>query len=300
MSQATRRRVSSLPRRSSDSTILPFHDILDATMVKEALTEERGTFSARVSAPLVTLSLFLSQVRDPDHSCRGAVARRIIWLAIQGRKTCAPETGSSCDARQRLPLEVVTRLVRRTAQEIESHAADEWLWKGRPVALVDGTTASMPNTPENQRAFPQSAAQGVGLGFPLVRMVAVISLATGVVRDLALGPVHGEGDGRDGAVPHPVGRPQAGRNRGERPVFLLVLRDRGTGATGRRRLVPHAPAAEVRLQPPPPARRRGPRSYLGQAGAARMDGRRDLGSEARRIDDARAARRGRAGRLPHQ
>jgi len=195
MSQATRRRVSEEVDSLRDSTILPFHDILDATMVKEALAEERGTFSARVSTPLVTLSLFLSQVLDPDHSCRGAVARRIVWLAIQGRKTCAPETGSSCDARQRLPLEVVTRLVRRTAQEIESHAADEWLWKGRPVALVDGTTASMPNTPENQRAFPQSAAQGVGLGFPLVRMVAVISLATGVVRDLALGPSTGKETG---------------------------------------------------------------------------------------------------------
>lgn len=53
--------------------------------------------------------------------------------------------------------------------------------------LVDGTTASMPDTPENQSVFPQSKAQGVGLGFPLVRIVELIALATGVVRDLALG-----------------------------------------------------------------------------------------------------------------
>ncbi len=124
MSQATRRRVSEEVDPLRDSTVLPIHAILDATVVKEALAEERGTFSERVSTPLVTLSFFLSQVLDPDHSCRGAVARLIVWLAIQGRKTCAPETGSSCDARPRLPLGVVTRLVRQTAREIEGHAAD--------------------------------------------------------------------------------------------------------------------------------------------------------------------------------
>ena len=53
----------------------------------------------------------------------------------------------------------------------------------------------MPDTPANQRRFPQSKAQGIGLGFPLVRMVAMISLATGVVRDLALGPYQGKETG---------------------------------------------------------------------------------------------------------
>src|SRR4051812_5134371 len=164
-------------------------------MVRGALAEEGVTFNACTYTPLVTLCVFLSQVLDPDHSCRAAVARLIVWLAIHRRKPCAPETNSYCEARQRLPLGVVTRLVRQTARGIDGRAADAWLWKGRRVALVDGTTASMPDTPENQRAFPQSSAQGVGLGFPLVRMVAVISLATGVVRDLALGPYQGKETG---------------------------------------------------------------------------------------------------------
>jgi hypothetical protein len=54
---------------------------------------------------------------------------------------------------------------------------------------------SMPDTEENQAAYPQSKAQGIGLGFPLVRMVALIALATGVVRDLALGPYQGKETG---------------------------------------------------------------------------------------------------------
>jgi hypothetical protein len=195
VSQATRRWISDKVKSLREADVLPFHDVLDARMVNAALAEERVTFSERIYTPLVTLGLFLSQVLDPDHSCRAAVARLIVWLSIRGRKPCAADTGSYCDARQRLPVGVVTRLVRQTAREIEGRAPDAWLWEGRRVVLVDGTTASMPDTAENQQAFPQSRSQGVGLGFPLVRMVAIISLATGVVHDLALGPYRGKETG---------------------------------------------------------------------------------------------------------
>jgi hypothetical protein len=53
----------------------------------------------------------------------------------------------------------------------------------------------MPDTPSNQRAFPQPRVQAAGVGFPLARVVAMISLATGTVRDLALGPYKGKGTG---------------------------------------------------------------------------------------------------------
>jgi hypothetical protein len=195
VSQATRRWISEKVKSLRESNVLPFHDILDANMVQAALAAEGVTFHAGLYTPLVTLCLFLSQVLDPDHSCRAAVARLIVWLAIDRHKTRAPETNSYCEARQRLPLGVVVRLTHQTAREIEGRALDAWLWKERRVALVDGTTASMPDTEANQNAFPQSKAQGVGLGFPLVRMVALISLATGVVRDLALGPYQGKETG---------------------------------------------------------------------------------------------------------
>jgi Transposase DDE domain len=195
VSQATRRWISEKVKSLRESNVLPFHDILDAKMVESALNEEGVRFNACVYTPLVTLCLFLSQVLDPDHSCRAAVARLIVWLAINRRTPCAPETNSYCEARQRLPLGVVVRLTHQTARQIDGRAPEAWLWKGRRVALVDGTTASMPDTVANQEAFPQSKAQGVGLGFPVVRMVAIISLATGVVRDLALGPYQGKETG---------------------------------------------------------------------------------------------------------
>ena len=195
MPHSTRRRISATVKSLGESNTLPFHDILDRQRVVAALAAEQVTFSDRIYTPLVTLCVFLSQVLDPDHSCRGAVARLMVWLSINGRKPCAPDTGAYCDARQRLALGVVVRLVRETAREIDGHASDAWRWKGRRVLLVDGTTASMPDTPENQDAFPQSRSQGIGLGFPLVRMVGLISLTTGVVHDLALGPYKGKETG---------------------------------------------------------------------------------------------------------
>jgi hypothetical protein len=195
VSQATRRWISEKVKALRDSQVLPFHDVLDAGMVSQAMEAEGIAFHERIYTPLVTLCLFLSQVIDPDHSCRAAVARLIVWLAVNKRKPCAPDTTSYCEARLRLPERVIVRLVRETARRTDGHGSDAWLWKGRSVTLVDGTTASMPDSSANQKEYPQSNTQGIGLGFPLVRMVALISLATGVVRDLAVGPYQGKETG---------------------------------------------------------------------------------------------------------
>jgi hypothetical protein len=106
-------------------------------------------------------------VLDQDHSCRAAVMRVVLLTALNERKPCSTETTSYCEARRRLPLKVIVRLVQETAERIEAGASDDWLWKGRRASLVDGTTASMLDTPENQRAFPQANTQGIGLGSPI-------------------------------------------------------------------------------------------------------------------------------------
>ena len=98
MFQATQRRISEKVKSFRESDVLPFHDILDATMVKAALVADGVTFNESIYTPLTTLCVFLSQVLDPDHSCRAAVARLIVWLALSGRKPCSPDTGAYCDA----------------------------------------------------------------------------------------------------------------------------------------------------------------------------------------------------------
>ena len=101
-------------------------------------------------------------------------SRLIVWLVVNDREPCWPETNSYCDARQRLPLEVIVELVHQTARKIEAGGSDQWLWKVRRTSLIDGSTSSMPYTPENQRAFPQANTQKISLGFPVMGYVALI------------------------------------------------------------------------------------------------------------------------------
>ena len=48
----------------------------------------------------------------------------------------------------------------------------------------------MPDTPKNQRAYPQSREQKPGCGFPFMKIVGVFSLATGSLLDYAKGNQH--------------------------------------------------------------------------------------------------------------
>jgi hypothetical protein len=53
----------------------------------------------------------------------------------------------------------------------------------------------MPDTPDNQAAYPQHTAQAPGIGFPIARLVVVFSLACGTAVDAALGRYQGKRSG---------------------------------------------------------------------------------------------------------
>jgi hypothetical protein len=174
---------------------LPYHDLIDGEIVKAALKEEGLRFRVRVYTPLITLWTFMTQVLDPDHSCRKAVRSLIAFLVSEGQPPISADTSNYCKARQRLPLSFIVRLVRKLGELAEGKSRADWLWNGREVHMVDGSSVSMPDTPDNQLAYPQPAGQKAGVGFPLARIVAIISLATGAVLDLAIGPCKGKRTG---------------------------------------------------------------------------------------------------------
>ena len=70
MNQATPTTLAAKVESLGKADLLPFHEFLDAAMVDEALKAEKVRFNDCIYAPIVTLSLFLSQVIAPDHSCR--------------------------------------------------------------------------------------------------------------------------------------------------------------------------------------------------------------------------------------
>jgi hypothetical protein len=112
-----------------------------------------------------------------------------------GLRPCSPENSAYCKARGRLPEDLLARLTRDTGRQLLDGAERAWLWKGRAVKLVDGTGVSMPDTPKNQRAYPQPPTQKPGVGFPLMRVVVLFALAVGTVLDAAFGPYRGKGTG---------------------------------------------------------------------------------------------------------
>ena len=141
--------------------------------------------------------VFLSQCLSADHSCREAVARLVAWRMARGLKPCSANTGAYCTARGDLPEEVVHELVRDTGKQVEAESPEGWLWQGRKVRVVDGSTLTMPDTPENQADYPQQKSQKPGCGFPLARIVVIFSLSAGTVLEAAIGKYQGKQTGEN-------------------------------------------------------------------------------------------------------
>jgi Transposase DDE domain len=174
---------------------LPFTAVLTEARIRSALDEHRVAYRDRVFGPVTTIWGFLSQVLSDDHSCRDTVARVLAHRAAKGLGACSPNAASYCNARARLPADVLRTLARRAAQELQANAPAGWRWNGRSVFIADGSHVSMPDTPQNQAAYPQVYNQGPGLGFPLARVAVLLSLATGACHDLAVAAYAGKGTG---------------------------------------------------------------------------------------------------------
>lgn len=130
---------------------------------------------------------FLYQVLNPNCSCREVVRQIQSLLALLSPRKVSEDTGAYCLARARLPLELLARL--RCAIAAHTGKAED-LWNGFRVRVLDGTGVSMPDTAKNQRAYPQSAEQKPGCGFPFMKIVGIFSLSTGVLLDYARGNKH--------------------------------------------------------------------------------------------------------------
>jgi hypothetical protein len=86
-------------------------------------------------------------------------------------------------------------LAKQTAQQLHASLPDGWNWNGRGLFVADGSHVWMPDTSENREAYSQPVVQQAGIGFPLARVAALLSLATGACHDLAIAPYAGKGTG---------------------------------------------------------------------------------------------------------
>ena len=180
-------------KQAGNSDAYAFFNLLTSehmlNKVESLLPEHRE----RLFPPTETLSMFMAQALSADRSCQKAVDEAAVKRLAGGLRRCSTHTGAYCRARTRLPLDLVSTLTRYTGQGITARAPEIWHWRGRPVRLVDGTTVTLPDTPANQAAYPQSHNQKPGLGFPLCRIVGLVCLGSGAVLNAAFGRYSGKG-----------------------------------------------------------------------------------------------------------
>ena len=146
--------------------------------------------------PLKTLRLFVGQALGSDGSCQNVVVRQLAQRLSAGLSAASTNTAAYCQARMRLPTAIACDLLATLAAQLETMSPKVWRWQGRSVKLFDGTSMSMPDTASNQAAYPQSRTQAPGLGFPMVRIGALIGLASGAVLGYELTPLRGKGSGQ--------------------------------------------------------------------------------------------------------
>ena len=133
-----------------------------------------------------TFWAFFSQVLDADGGCKEVIRKLQSYASIKGVKVPSSSTASYCTARMKLDEEMLFQIFEHTADRLDKMPV-AGLLNNRRVIVVDGTGVSMPDTPENQEVWPQSASQTPGCGFPTARICACFSLESGALLSYAIG-----------------------------------------------------------------------------------------------------------------
>jgi hypothetical protein len=204
---ARQRRVQT---RIDNADAYSFFNLLTGPQLLDDVESLLPEHRERLFPPTETLSMFMAQALSADGSCRQAVNDTAVKRMIGGLPRCSSNTAAYCKARARLPQTMISTLTRRTGELVADGACDHWRWRGRRVVLADGTTVTLPDTAENQEAYPQPGSQRRGLGFPQMRMVALLCLASGALLDVAEGPCKGKGSDEQTLLRSLLGNLRAG------------------------------------------------------------------------------------------
>jgi hypothetical protein len=134
-----------------------------------------------------TFWFFLAQVLSSAQTCREGLRQAQAWLSCEKNQTVSSSTSAYCQARSRMPHQYAEQAFQNTLEPMKAYECPCWM--GRNVKLTDGSSLSMPDTSANQKEYPQSKRQTPGCGFPVMRIVALFSLATGAILAVAKGPL---------------------------------------------------------------------------------------------------------------
>jgi hypothetical protein len=151
---------------------------LTAETIQQVCQDFGHVWRDRVLDPVTTVHLFILQILHGNAAC--AHVPRL------GGVDCTGEAYGQ--ARARLPLAVLQRLLEGVVARLRDADDSAGRWRGHRTLLIDGSTASMPDTPPLQHEFGLPGGQAVGLGFPCMHLLALFDAGTGFLRRLVAAP----------------------------------------------------------------------------------------------------------------
>jgi hypothetical protein len=99
---------------------------------------------------------------------------------VLGLAQLSCSSAAYCEARARLPLAALQRILEQTCQAARG-GHGEPRWHGHRTFFADGTSFSMPDTDALQDHFGQPGQQRPGCGFPTAYVLAMFDAATGLL-----------------------------------------------------------------------------------------------------------------------
>lgn len=173
-------------------TFEKFAKSIDPDWIEEAL-EVSGTATVRrrrlPAEMVIWLVLGMALFRNESMS----LIIRTLDLALPGRRGKAVTRGAVAQARARLGDEPMRWLFTKSAQRWAGESAGRHRWRGLRVYGVDGTTARVPDSPENRAHYGgQRGRDGETSGYPLVRMATLMVLRSHLLAGVSFGPYASE------------------------------------------------------------------------------------------------------------
>jgi hypothetical protein len=152
---------------------------LGVAAIGQACRDAGMTWHDSTLNPIVTIQVFFLQILHGNTACE-----HLSHLAGMSFTAAA-----YCRARMRLEREVLGLLLRRCVERLQQGTFDTGRWLGHRVFHVDGSSFSMPDTPQLQSHFGQPGQQKPGCGFPTAHWLALLHVGTGMITKMLAAPL---------------------------------------------------------------------------------------------------------------
>jgi hypothetical protein len=155
-------------------------EVFNRNAVEKLCRQMGHQWRGRELDPATTLALFIQQVIHGNTPCSEV-------RHIAGRSFTA---SAYCQARERLPLGVCQAMLTAVIDKaLPLLDRQEHRWHGHRTFHIDGSTFSMPDTPQLRRAFGTPCNQSGSCGFPTAHLLVLFSASTGILLDAWASPL---------------------------------------------------------------------------------------------------------------